>query len=974
FLGRTDDLEHDKRLLQDLRLQYAECVQELEKTQKLLQLQEKINRDYKLEVEDLHRKLVAMRNEYELRLEEDSRLLDLRGCKIASLEAQLKSLAYGTIKGDFTLCCASPTALTYLTPPPPSLLVPETPKSNPAEEVELAKGQNLITLTTTGAILNEIGLKVLHTQGLTSDTETGNITTFVYFDFYDFETVVGPVGVGVRPRWEYEARFKVFVDDFFLMYLQSQPMVVNLCRSDGVEYVRIAGCTVVFKDLMDPKATDGMRYYGELISTHDNKTVIGQIDYTLRVHLPMSQAVQAYKERTVALNLLTVGDRDEVKDRFRSRVQVNNLIIRIGRCRGLKGIRGKEMRVYVAFGIYGGRDVISDTVVGSPDPDFNFVHEVPLAVTTDLDRYLRTSEMHLLILDEADSPITDGDYCYGVARIPLAALALGDCVRGDFDVVDSRGKLGGKVGVDLKWEREYRLDVVPVVSQLDHTEVAGEIRGRGKVEEVGVKRVRKRGGVQRSTTIHRRTESELPTTSQPTTAHREPSTHSLTTASIPANNVQPTIPTTTVSQRRPSLVSAPSEGMHERDDETGSEWSGSGSRSGSGSIVGTETGVGRGSGRIGKLGSSRDGVVSREGAKMGLEQVRKSTSLVAGNEGLALGGGTERKGSTKNIPAPQSHQASSSNLSQPITKLPLHQDIQQPQLPVKHSSTTSLKHATSADIPPPARAPSHEFGKSPSERSFVSAQDNLSPPVSETVLSRTGSKESEASGGKMSRVGSKDSVASDRRVSRVGSKESVASDGKMSRVGSKEFVASDRNLSRVASKESVGSRRSVEHVGKEGGKLETLSRRGSEDSLAVSEDLGSEEQEEWSGMRVDDAGGRHVAPQEQPNEDNVTMFIDSLHLNYDDPEVGERLKEVLQLFVSFRFLEYAPEELETRFVKVEREKEDYDFGFKISFSFNPQTHTRDRFALHRLLTSQNPTDTIIPFALVSEPPEDRAEE
>ncbi|KAJ3039315.1 X-linked retinitis pigmentosa GTPase regulator-interacting protein 1 [Rhizophlyctis rosea] len=98
FLERSDDKEHDKRLLQDLRLQYAECVQELEKTAKLLALQEKINRDYKLEVEDLNRKLVAMRNEYELRLEEDSRLLDLRGHKIATLEAQLKNLAYGTTK------------------------------------------------------------------------------------------------------------------------------------------------------------------------------------------------------------------------------------------------------------------------------------------------------------------------------------------------------------------------------------------------------------------------------------------------------------------------------------------------------------------------------------------------------------------------------------------------------------------------------------------------------------------------------------------------------------------------------------------------------------------------------------------------------------------------------------------------------------------------------------------------------------
>ncbi len=111
----------DKRLLQELRVQHAECVQELEKVHRLLLLQEKINRDYKTEVENLNRKIEAMRNEYgkkmrkftpffsgmflkilffiELRLEEDSRLLDLRSNKVANLEAQLRDILYATVKG-----------------------------------------------------------------------------------------------------------------------------------------------------------------------------------------------------------------------------------------------------------------------------------------------------------------------------------------------------------------------------------------------------------------------------------------------------------------------------------------------------------------------------------------------------------------------------------------------------------------------------------------------------------------------------------------------------------------------------------------------------------------------------------------------------------------------------------------------------------------------------------------------------------
>lgn len=112
FLIHVDELAEDKKLLQDLRAQHAECVAELEKTHKLLMLQEHINKDYKAELDDMNRKFEAMKNEYgefsrwyyftdfllELRLEEDSRLLDVRSNKIGHLEGQLKDILYSTVK------------------------------------------------------------------------------------------------------------------------------------------------------------------------------------------------------------------------------------------------------------------------------------------------------------------------------------------------------------------------------------------------------------------------------------------------------------------------------------------------------------------------------------------------------------------------------------------------------------------------------------------------------------------------------------------------------------------------------------------------------------------------------------------------------------------------------------------------------------------------------------------------------------
>lgn len=59
-----EELEEHKKLLEELRVNYAEAVQELNKMRKMLELQMEINKEYKAENDDLRKKLEAMRNEY----------------------------------------------------------------------------------------------------------------------------------------------------------------------------------------------------------------------------------------------------------------------------------------------------------------------------------------------------------------------------------------------------------------------------------------------------------------------------------------------------------------------------------------------------------------------------------------------------------------------------------------------------------------------------------------------------------------------------------------------------------------------------------------------------------------------------------------------------------------------------------------------------------------------------------------------
>jgi protein fantom len=92
YISGIQNIEDDNKALKELRVQFAECVQELEKTKMMLKLQQNINKtsDEKLKkVSDQSRKI---QHEYELRIEEYVRLNDLRKHKIEKLQQQLRNI------------------------------------------------------------------------------------------------------------------------------------------------------------------------------------------------------------------------------------------------------------------------------------------------------------------------------------------------------------------------------------------------------------------------------------------------------------------------------------------------------------------------------------------------------------------------------------------------------------------------------------------------------------------------------------------------------------------------------------------------------------------------------------------------------------------------------------------------------------------------------------------------------------------
>lgn len=75
-------LSDSQRRLLDLQAEYAETVHELEKTRNMLVVQHKINKDYQQEVALATGKMEELRKEYDLKLDEYARMLDMRQARI----------------------------------------------------------------------------------------------------------------------------------------------------------------------------------------------------------------------------------------------------------------------------------------------------------------------------------------------------------------------------------------------------------------------------------------------------------------------------------------------------------------------------------------------------------------------------------------------------------------------------------------------------------------------------------------------------------------------------------------------------------------------------------------------------------------------------------------------------------------------------------------------------------------------------
>ncbi|XP_077323000.1 X-linked retinitis pigmentosa GTPase regulator-interacting protein 1 [Lithobates pipiens] len=445
---RKPEQETQRKLL-EMDAAHAETILELEKTQEMLILQHQINKDYQEEL-----KSVKLRTECESREREErehhyeARLLK-RNSRIQMLEAQLKDIAYGTIP--YRLNVEDSTSAEVDTSPPPSL----------------QRGETLFEIHIGGICFSPLGMRVV---------DDPQPVTFCIYSLYDFETHATPVVTGIQPQFNFTSRYAVTPDPEFLCYLRVGTVTVELYQVIGGEHNELARGRLRLDTAL--QSTD--RVHGTIIMTDANGENMGELDYWLRLHGPMSQAQCLQKQRSKAKVYLSSHRNTGLRKAWAPQLNSGNqnaLIIHIWGCRSLKtSTLGHQPSPYIVYRFYHYPDHSSNIIPCSNNPQFGNEAVYPVHLTNDLECYLQKECLYIYVFDDEETQ--PGGYL-GKAEVSLHSLAQGASIQGDFALINPYGKCAGTVQLSMEWKFPYH---APGKSLLDS--VAGVQMIQKKIQEV----------------------------------------------------------------------------------------------------------------------------------------------------------------------------------------------------------------------------------------------------------------------------------------------------------------------------------------------------------------------------------------------------------------------------------------------------------------------------------------------------------
>ncbi|XP_063326254.1 protein fantom isoform X2 [Pelmatolapia mariae] len=472
FLLADGKLEDSPGELVNIQASHAETVLELQKTRNLLLLEHQISKDLQEELSTVSQKVEREREESRRRIAEKDKLLSKRALQINSLQAQLKELAYSPRNYKRTI------PVQYTWPVGDQEVV--QPIEDDMSFSQLKAGESLLEIHLKAATFTPAGLRIM--GGIHPGADKGeDIVSFCTYSLLDFEMHSTPLVSGSQPNYGFTSRYCLTVRDVGRLGGQGSRVRVELHQAlGGVRFVTHGSGQM---SLMGAIERRGERIGGHVnIKGHEGE-IVGVVDFWARL-FPPAEPVATVAEsgadwKTVRQRSpvqITLGWQDSIHEELHDYGGgiPNELVVMLERCVGLSARwPGLLPDAYLTYRLYDLPPHVSQTIKCTADPAFNDATSYPLAITTDVLQYLRSSSLWVYLFDDSDDQIPPP--YLAKTPIPLRTLATGREIRGDYVLRDPAGGPRGMVRVMMKWKYPFQ---PPVDALLGRQGSRVDVQGR----------------------------------------------------------------------------------------------------------------------------------------------------------------------------------------------------------------------------------------------------------------------------------------------------------------------------------------------------------------------------------------------------------------------------------------------------------------------------------------------------------------
>jgi hypothetical protein len=423
LLSELEDktLLNANRELSELRAWNAELCQELEKTQRLLRLQERINKD-KVNLagtEEAH--LAQLKEKYEKQLETDARIMDARAHRIARLEEQLRQAMQAD--GKSVLIRAG---------------TEESQDTSKAESddltADLAENENILEFTVESFHLNKHEF-----PGLSAPPEV-----FFTFDFFEHPTQTTSVRSAYFAGVSFTAQYVVTVDDFLLHYMQRRTMSLELMQARGVDFECVGRAHVSFRSMLERNGT--VHLSAEILSTSRKNTVLGTVRYSMKFLVHNRELLSRFRQRE-----WTQEEIKDVQGVGGETAQRSIVVVNIKQCADLTPrLPDSKPAPYVYFQWAAEPETETKVIRNSHNPVFNEQFVFPIRDLLEFETFVSSERLQVCVFDDADE---NEDFYFGTAELVLAPLVMGEDIEGEFLLKRNDGSAGGAISLAISLVR-----------------------------------------------------------------------------------------------------------------------------------------------------------------------------------------------------------------------------------------------------------------------------------------------------------------------------------------------------------------------------------------------------------------------------------------------------------------------------------------------------------------------------------------